>query len=566
MGLSLSAEQKTIIDLFAKTNKYVIPSYQRPYSWGKKECSELWDDLKFIFDSKDSEEYFLGNIVLAKSKEREEIEVIDGQQRLITLTILLKVLHILAPNRDLQEAIWNISRRGDETSPRVKTMVFEDNDNENFKKVLDLTEEEIEHLDIKNMNQFEENLYFFYKELKELTLKDKQKIIKFGNFLLDDIYILPIQSIDIEEEKAREKALIIFETINNRGLDLSDADIFKAQLYNSASNKRESELFINKWRDLVDLAKDNEYSLVEVFRIYSHILRGKNREKGTEIALRAFFAQEKEEDKEQNKDGHIPLRKRDYNEVLDELYKIILTINMFNQASKTNIQPKLDRLTKWFQIINEYRNSYPKYIIFIYLFFNAKIDDNDELILDNKQIEELELLAQNIIKYAYLHSSAMKIKFEIFKLIEKIAKREAYSFKDIIEKVDADDFKSFGNRDSRKKSFALLSIYLDKEQQAIYPYYFDTIIKKSNIEELNDSWREYDYDSYANSIGNQVVLNVKRKTRALKSRIKSYENSSILDLQELSKKLNDFSYQDYKEREKKHIDRLISFFSKDTLW
>ena len=396
MGLSLSAEQKKLTELFAKTNTYIIPSYQRPYSWAEKECSELWDDLKFIFDHEDSEEYFLGNIVLAKSTKQDVVEVIDGQQRLITLTLFLRVLFLFdEANGYLDEAIWNRDRRDrKKKTPRLTTLVFEDDDNENFRKVLDFKKEEIEKINIKKSNLFEQNLKFFYDKLMDREEIEEEKIADFADFLLERVYILPIQSVDVDEEKAREKALIIFETINNRGLDLSDADIFKAQLYNSASNKQESELFIERWKelvglskDLIDLSKNSKYSLVDAFRIYSHVLRGKNGDKGNEIGLRAFFAQDKK--------GYTSLRKKDYNEILDDLNKILMVIDLFNRCVMNEFEENepLSKLSKWFQVISEYTNNYPKYIIFIYLFINAKIDDENNLTLSKNKINDLLLLA-----------------------------------------------------------------------------------------------------------------------------------------------------------------------------
>jgi len=572
MGLSLSAEQKKLTQLFDKTNTYIIPSYQRPYSWGEKECSELWEDLKFRFDDKNSDEYFLGNIVLAKSNQNDIIEVIDGQQRLITLIIFFKVLFLFDKENDyLEEAIWNKDRR-DKTkkTERLTTRVYEDNDNQNFKKVLDYTEEDIKNIDIKKANQFEENMKLFYEKLTDIEEIKSKDIPSFGDFLLEKVYILPIQSVDTEEEKAREKALVIFETINNRGLDLSDADIFKAQLYNSALNQENGEDFIDRWINLDKLAKENDYTLVDVFRIYTHILRGKNKEIGNEIGLRAFFSQDSSEEdfKKDKKDkiNYIPLRKQNYSDVLNDLNKILLAIDIFNRCIKNEYSQdnRYSEFSKWFQVIDEYTNNYPKFVIFVYLFYNSIIDEEHNLILDNNQIDNLLLLSQNIIRFSYQHTSAMKIKFDIFKLISQIANNEFYSFINKIDTLEEDSLISFRTKDGRKKGFILLAIYLDKKQQAISPYYFHTIITNNNKKNLNSSWENREYN--INSIGNWLVTDIKRKTQSLNSRAINYKESSIIDLQNLSKKLSNFTYQDFKDRENLLSNRLVDFFSSDKLW
>jgi len=575
MGLSLSAEQKKLTQLFDKTNTYIVPSYQRPYSWGEKECSELWEDLKFRFYDDSSDEYFLGNIVLAKSNQNDVIEVIDGQQRLITLTILLKVLFLFDKNNDyLEEAIWNKDRR-DKTqkTARLTTRVYEDNDNKNFKEVLDYTEEQIKKIDIRIANQFEENMKLFYDKLTDITEINPDNIPSFGDFLLEKVYILPIQSVDAEEEKAREKALVIFETINNRGLDLSDADIFKAQLYNSALNQEKSEDFIERWTRLDKLAKYNDYTLVDVFRIYTHILRGKNKETGNEIGLRAFFSQDSSKEdttkkEEKDKLNYIPLRKQNYIDVLKDLNKILTIIDTFNQCIKNEYKENnpYSKYSKWFQVIDEYTNNNPKFVIFVYLFYNSHIDKDNCLILKEREENELLLLSQNIIRYSYPHTSAMKTKFEIFKIIEKIANHEEYSFIGKIEKLQKENFISFRAKDGRKKGFILLAIYLDKKQKIISPYYFHTIITSTNRKNLNESWKEQKYDKYSNSIGNILLTDIKRKTQALNQRVEAYKKSNIIDLQNLSTKLKNFNYKDFIEREDILSNRLVEFFSSDKLW
>ena len=95
----LNIDQQTIKELFEnKKSDFLIPDYQRPYAWGEIECQTLWDDIfSFAFPENDyskfdseNDEYFLGPIVTYKNQNK--LEIIDGQQRLTTLTILLSLL------------------------------------------------------------------------------------------------------------------------------------------------------------------------------------------------------------------------------------------------------------------------------------------------------------------------------------------------------------------------------------------------------------------------------------------------------------------------------------------
>lgn len=97
MALSLSAAQKNLRALFINDDGYVIPSFQRPYSWTQREVSQPYDDLTDAFLT--DEDYFVGNIVIANSNRNlSHPHIIDGQQRMITLWLFAKVLSYLSNN------------------------------------------------------------------------------------------------------------------------------------------------------------------------------------------------------------------------------------------------------------------------------------------------------------------------------------------------------------------------------------------------------------------------------------------------------------------------------------
>lgn len=102
---SIKGEEYPLSKIFSSEFDYKIPSYQRPYSWTTQEAGILFDDLYDFYKNEDNEEnYFLGSIVLIKEDDLPKSEVIDGQQRLTTLTILLAVIaHNLTDNDDREE-------------------------------------------------------------------------------------------------------------------------------------------------------------------------------------------------------------------------------------------------------------------------------------------------------------------------------------------------------------------------------------------------------------------------------------------------------------------------------
>ncbi len=486
MALTLNAEQKSIYDIFSGKTHYYIPPYQRPYSWQIQHCRELFEDLKREFYNEEKEGYFLGNIVLAWSaEERNRFEVIDGQQRLITLLLLLKVLLVFDnKNSDIENAIWIIDSRTNEIKDtRLKFSDYLEEYN-SYREILKLNlsddicvekiEKEIENdydlekllninvedKEIKEKNLFRQNICFFYEEIKKLS--QYEKIDRFVDFLLYDIYILPIETGGSTSKNAREKALKVFETINNRGLSLSNADILKARLYEESINRLEEDNFIVLWSEFENSVNKIEYSIDNIFSIYMNIILAQKKGSLAKFKIRTFFIENE----------YSPFSYLKYNEIIDNLLKIVYAIQFFEDV-KINPE-KYGELTKWFQIIYEFESDVILYhdseasfivdsflLIIIRLYF-SDLEDHKQIILDLKKI----------IRYL------ISIDTDMYGLIIKIVHNGNITWNN-----------NFFIKN--KKALTLLSFYLNKNQKAIYPYYF---IKIDN--------REFQ-DIY----GNMIILN-----------------------------------------------------------
>ncbi len=144
MALALNAEQKEILKIFKIEEQYVIPAYQRPYSWGYDQCFQLYNDL--IKSYKAKEDYFIGNIIIARSEaNKDTLEVIDGQQRLTTLLLLIKVLYVFEPKlKVLEKILEQEDWEGTKTKPRIKSDIFEAKDGVNLNNVLNYNKEQFE--------------------------------------------------------------------------------------------------------------------------------------------------------------------------------------------------------------------------------------------------------------------------------------------------------------------------------------------------------------------------------------------------------------------------------------
>lgn len=140
MALFLRAEQKSITNLFnSGEDVYVIPEYQRPYSWNKDTCLQFYTDITNGF--LDGKDYFVGNIIMARSnKEPNRPNVIDGQQRLITLWLFTKVLTVLHPEKTRLVRLLEVeSVLSDNSLPRIDSKVYEHDDQHSISEVLNYT-------------------------------------------------------------------------------------------------------------------------------------------------------------------------------------------------------------------------------------------------------------------------------------------------------------------------------------------------------------------------------------------------------------------------------------------
>ena len=255
MSIKFDAEDKLLSDIFTGQEKYKIPRYQRPYSWTTDEVSDLWNDLK------EEDFTFLGSFVFNYEKYNEErfVEVIDGQQRLITLTILLAVL------RDLYKELEEI-RKADKTQDLIAhTHQITLEEDYRLKCGDSLNSFFIEYIQKKDANIFSANpkrkelksVKDNYKFLKEKIneeikqIRDKTKKIKYLDDLKQKIFDFKIIRIKIEND---EDAYSIFETVNARGADLTAADLLKNYLF---SRLPKTDSGIDNAKDIWSTIEDN---------------------------------------------------------------------------------------------------------------------------------------------------------------------------------------------------------------------------------------------------------------------------------------------------------------------
>lgn len=542
MALSLTAKQKNLLKIFKIEEQYIIPPFQRPYSWGYDQCFQLYNDLMDAYKS--NEDYFIGNIIIAKSEANEDtLEVIDGQQRLTTLLLLIKILYIFQSDYEiLEEILEQKDWKGQNTIQRIKSEIFETNDGKHLNAILkyDKAQFEKRRKECKNKkgkfnekkfrNKFERNILYLYEWILFFVEKNGNDAVeKFIKYLLRKVYLLPIALVGKTQEEANEKALVIFETMNNRGMSLEDADIFKAKLYKKAKDINEEQVFIELWKDLKNNTENLGLEVDDIFRYYSHIIRGQQEITVSEKNLREFFTVEK----------FSPFEEKTYKELLDDLFNITEILEFINQEKN-----KESKLAKWLQLIETYTNQYPKFAVTTYFFVNG-------FSVDEKLITFLE----SLVRYIYSQGSTTTVKWEIYNIIKGICLNQ--KIKNYYHDFSTDDFNYLGRL---KYGFSLLSFYIDKDK-ALSHYSIDKIISIRDKKNLNGGWTDVKLKDVTDILGNFVVLDIPKKNIPFTKKVEYYRTSNIPKVQEIL--AHNFTITDLKNRDKCLKENLVKFFKEN---
>jgi hypothetical protein len=230
MANVIRAFEKPIADLLSDKFLFAIPSYQRPYGWTNEQAGELLDDLQHARRQNGTtpSPYFLGTIVVIKDDMRPEADVVDGQQRLATLTILLAVLRDLSSDTDAREIDRFIRQPGQKFQDIADSfrVTLRDQDQPIFRRhvqELGATKIVVDPLQFESDSQRRIlEVVDFYRRLLSIASPDERELLT--KYIVKSCYLVIVQASD------REAAYRIFAVMNDRGLDLSPTDVLKAEI------------------------------------------------------------------------------------------------------------------------------------------------------------------------------------------------------------------------------------------------------------------------------------------------------------------------------------------------
>ena len=263
---AIKGEAFYLKDVFSSTFQYSIPDYQRPYSWEEEHIKQLFDDLYEFYQRRTDESYFLGSIVVIKKDHQPQADVVDGQQRLTSLTILFATL-ANSLNGKYKESIAKYLQQPEdlaESIPAQPRLILRKRDKDFFKKYIqDLEVNKIEALTIEHdcKNDAQKNIVrnalVLLKAIPE-KLKNEEEVFDFFKFLIQKCCLVVVSTPN------QKSAFRIFSVMNNRGLDLLPTDILKADLIGKIQNNQDE--YTQKWEDLEQELGRNRFN-----ELFTHI-------------------------------------------------------------------------------------------------------------------------------------------------------------------------------------------------------------------------------------------------------------------------------------------------------
>lgn len=540
-------EKISLKKLFSDEFFFVIPEYQRPYSWEKENCEQLFDD---IYESNRDNEYFLGTIILQEIESigtGKKYAIIDGQQRIITLQILLACLRDRVIDTQFKSSnqckIFQKENLADGVPEKVRIEVKE---SLFFKKYIQQENGTVEVKNIQPTNSAQEKIInavnIFKDKLLNLTQLQIQSLIQHISQRCIVIYIAT---------KEFEDAFKLFTIVNDRGLQLRRVDILKAtNLAPNVMNNDELKKYASIWEQIEE---DLGTELFE--KLISYIRTIEVKEKAKDDILKEYenliFGKNK------------ILKGKDFIEYLND-YKVIYEKLILDKEILSGNLKEIEYINL-LNIMTDFLPSTDWIPPVLYYYKCFKEDNILEFIkvLERKFVADWILGVTSTKRVVNMNSILRKI--EMSSKTEEIIKSEVMGF-------DTDTLKDKINADIYNESYCkylLLKLeYLESEHNIERKYGTISVehILPQNLSNRS-IWRSYfneDQHTYwKHKIANLILLSKRKNSSAsnyeFKNKKEKYFKGRISDLTRSQKILtyNEWSCEVLEKRQKDIMKLLL---------
>ena len=550
MTTSINVDKRSVKQLLetGKNKRFIIPEYQRPYAWSDEQIQVLFDDLtEYTSNSTEDENntYFLGTIVAYENDNKEQ-EIIDGQQRITSLLLLLRAIYTKLESEgpdthflksQIEPTIWKQNSTTGAVNFNeilISSRVMGEEGNQEFANILVSGK-----ADEKSTSNYAKNYRLLQQLVNEYAADNPVSFYKFISNILNQAILLPITA------DSQETALTIFSTLNDRGLALSDADIFKAKIYNHLNSDKKKE-FIELWQELDEQATNAGESIQKLFYYYMFYLRAnENDRKTTTPGIRKYYS----------KNNFEKLYSQDLMQNLNAILNLWIVINnrvsLENEKWSENIEIKqiLDTLTS-------YPNEFWKYpVVIYYLHYHYEDTFEDDFLIFLKR-----LLAVLSAKYI-ITPTINAVKTGILNLNAEIinSAQPKFNFGQIDEKELSDKIKTAHRNTVRM----ILKIIAYQHQSELLP-------EKWEIEHiLPQKWQSSYFPTNSDSevkelvehIGNKIPfekrLNIIASNGYFAKKKESYRKSKVGILLELTQNNNNWGIEKIRERDIRISDEFV---------
>ncbi|GAA7331618.1 hypothetical protein HpBGD112_05540 [Helicobacter pylori] len=263
----MKAKAMKLLDFISKSQEkqFVIPIYQRLYSWKKEQCKQLWDDIIKTGGNDKIEGHFIGSIVFVHdgtySTNHNELLIIDGQQRLTTITLLFIALRDRLNDEDefLEKfSCQKIQNRylinSDEKGDKKFRLILSESDKDTLLSLIDENKRKPSEPSLKIM----ENFKLFEEWIRKNT--DKLETIFKG---LDKLMV-----VEISLERGKDNPQLIFESMNSTGKDLTQTDLIRNYILMGLEPEKQKIFYKKYWRAMEEDFKQNETLFNQFVRHY----------------------------------------------------------------------------------------------------------------------------------------------------------------------------------------------------------------------------------------------------------------------------------------------------------
>lgn len=443
---------------------YNVPVYQRPYSWYKEQIDVLLSDIIGTYKSDDKNDgYYTGNIIVFDKNDKingliTRYDIIDGQQRITSFTLILLALYTLSLSVGVNEtdktltnikgAIWKYINR--EYHKEYKAVSLNSIEKKCFSDLCDRCFDQPKAImsfcdSYHCSSAFEERVIANFKQIyttiqKEISADNQDEILNFADYILQYVHFIVI-----EANCSANKVFSMFESINSKGKRLEEIDLIKTYIF-SKLDEESYNTYLDTWGQLIIKTQDNLYdylyNYIKAFlSFYRQNININNFKSICQSKLLQFFSETKESE---------ALKK-----LLDDMHDKVDFYNMLSSTEKAYDLVKNGKFRFYYKIFTEISYKHPKALFLRTLveYQNGNIDRNDVVEIVSETISFM-------MKFLTISNRDSKDAITVFSTIMNDIYLENKVSKDSIIRVIAAELDKQGiNSDKLKADLKALDAY-----------------------------------------------------------------------------------------------------------